>query len=163
MNRPTNPEGHKEAPAQTSGKEPSAEAATLSGGLEGRELNECFLTEEHGNVQLVLPVHPPLDHHDVDGVQDRPGQRPQRALRTHLKGQLHSRQTGSRCVRQYAVAAVTYGAFLVRVVHAGDAHEGDSSHAEGQREKQREATVETGTRRENAQFDLHPVRFRIRA
>lgn len=37
-----------------------------------------FLTKEHGEVELIFPVHSPLDHYDVDGVQHRPRQRPQR-------------------------------------------------------------------------------------
>jgi len=46
-----------------------------------REHTEHVLTEEHGDVELILPVHSSLDHYDVDGVQHRPRQRPQRTFK----------------------------------------------------------------------------------
>lgn len=39
---------------------------------------EHLLTKEHGNVELILPIHSSLDHNNVDSVQHRSSQRPQR-------------------------------------------------------------------------------------
>lgn len=49
--------------------------------------DERIHTEEHGNVELILPIDSSFDHHNVDGVQHGPSQRPQRAYINISKSQ----------------------------------------------------------------------------
>lgn len=83
----------QQAPAQTSlwATEATADRVQTLAHIHG----EHFHTKEHGNVELVLPIHSPFDHDNVDGVQHGPGQRPQRAYINISKSQ----RSQQRCER----------------------------------------------------------------
>lgn len=103
---------------------------------------EFSLTEKHGDVQLVLPVNSPLYHHDVDGVQHRSGQRPQGTFREATE-RFRSVSIRQRERNAAGPANVTYGALVVRVFHAGEAHQGHAPHARQKRAGRTEQVSES--------------------
>lgn len=61
-----------------------------------QQVEQAHKPKEHGNVQLILPIHFPLDHDNVDSIQRSPRQRPQRTYCSFPVWAVHTGKTDQR-------------------------------------------------------------------